>query len=1150
MKRILSASLCLLSFLWVGAQNPGDSIWVNSFDYSMTYGSGERDTVLNFPTDPSSSFEKILLFYSMRCKDGKVSPPIAGQTNIGCGEWDYSCNTYIIDSSRADSIPRSTSSHRISDFTGSSFDFVPNPLIDFHKKYYTSTTVNSITSETQSNIAFNTQSLNTAFPLQHYNSKSQFIYTAADLATAGLTGPGNIDGIFLFPSNTISADLAKIKIKHASTGQNSLETVESGGWTEVFSDELNLYAFPSGQRIMFSTPFYWDGSSAIIMEFSYTNPTGNGGFTLPMMEGHSTSYHSAAYSSGDQHPYFNGQNHLLIPGYKGIGGSSARTIEAWIKSDVPNKEIVSWGSNNTGEKWIVRINGNGTLRTEVNGGYIYGTTAIDDDQWHHVACVLDGTDVSDIKLYVDGNLESVGGQANKGINTDNTQGWDVSIGWGHNNAHFEGNIDNVRIWSTAVDPADISSWMHKTIDATHPDFSDLELDLHGDSLSTSGTEWPDASVQGRDASIVGGLYMQREEGEKIQKNFEINSNRPDIGFLQGTYVLSHSLDSLWYQVPQVPNNVQFMSIIDHSGSIMSDEVVSDSLAYLWDVSNGNRYYDTSGTLVNTTTLSPWGNISMAELSYWYRSPMALEIMSFVTPYGINLDLGMEGKTWIFDVTDFAPVLNGNRRLIMNKGGQWQEDMDLKFLFVYGTPPRNVLDISNIWHSNRSSTFSDIHSDKVFAPRYVQLIHTADKYKIRSSISGHGQQGEFIPRNHTLSLGASSLNTWEVWKTCGSNPIYPQGGTWIYDRAGWCPGMATNIVETEIPLSGSSNYLLDYHMPTASGDSRYIVSHEVVSYGPANHVLDARIADIISPSTYVEHIRMNPSCAGPKIVLQNTGSSTLSSAKIRYWINNSTTKEEFLWNGSLEMMDTTHVFLPETTDLYRSIVSTGGNVMHCEVVEANGQTDEYSLNNNFSSPFELPKVYPGDLVLLVKTNSAPSETEYRITDPSGNVLFSRIYTTPNKMIFDTVSGIGRGCYRLEVLDSDGDGINFWASPDGAGSLRLLSQTNGVLESFDGDFGNGFRVDFTVDWPLSFEDVQRLWEVVVFPNPSDKQVRIIAKDIGDAEIIVSNVMGQQMPLNYTDRSSSEVGLNVEAWAPGLYSILLKNGKRRSVQKFIKN
>ena len=67
---------------------------VQSFIYSST----TRDTVIEFPTADHNTYEKILMVYSMRCKDALVST--SAERNKGCGEWDYSCNTYITDSSR------------------------------------------------------------------------------------------------------------------------------------------------------------------------------------------------------------------------------------------------------------------------------------------------------------------------------------------------------------------------------------------------------------------------------------------------------------------------------------------------------------------------------------------------------------------------------------------------------------------------------------------------------------------------------------------------------------------------------------------------------------------------------------------------------------------------------------------------------------------------------------------------------------------------------------------------------------------------------------------------------------------------------------------------------------------------------------------
>ena len=40
---------------------------------------------------------------------------------------------------------------------------------------------------------------------------------------------------------------------------------------------------------------------------------------------------------------------------------------------------------------------------------------------------------------------------------------------------------------------------------------------------------------------------------------------------------------------------------------------------------------------------------------------------------MGVNFGEEGKDWYFDVTDYAPVLKGQKQMTVSGGGQWQED---------------------------------------------------------------------------------------------------------------------------------------------------------------------------------------------------------------------------------------------------------------------------------------------------------------------------------------------------------------------------------------------------------------------------------------------------------------------------------------------
>ena len=160
-----------------------------------------------------------------------------------------------------------------------------------------------------------------------------------------------------------------------------------------------------------------------------------------------------------------------ISGYKGVTGTNARTMSAWVKleEDTPqqNRSIMSWGQDAGGKKWNFRVqNSNGTdgaIRVEVNGGFIVGSTDLSDGMWHHVAATWedDGTpNVTDILLYVDGALESVSAQQGKVIDTASSK--DVQLGRDHENRRMMGWLDNAQIYDVALSAEQIAALANPT----------------------------------------------------------------------------------------------------------------------------------------------------------------------------------------------------------------------------------------------------------------------------------------------------------------------------------------------------------------------------------------------------------------------------------------------------------------------------------------------------------------------------------------------------------------------------------------------------------------------------------------------------------------------------------------------------------------
>ncbi|MCF7956403.1 MAG: hypothetical protein K9M75_11415 [Phycisphaerae bacterium] len=170
-------------------------------------------------------------------------------------------------------------------------------------------------------------------------------------------------------------------------------------------------------------------------------------------------------------------DYVSINDYKGVVGGKSRTVSAWIKTSSAGI-IVNWGTSGiSGGKWILHLNDTvgwggdtGTLRVSVGDGRIVGTTDLRDDQWHHVAAVLvdDGSpDVSEVKLYVDGELETVSYIGQEPVNT--VSGDDVSIG-----NIFTGFIDEVRIYNRAFSQEEVQLlYNNPSDDPNHEDVGDL-----------------------------------------------------------------------------------------------------------------------------------------------------------------------------------------------------------------------------------------------------------------------------------------------------------------------------------------------------------------------------------------------------------------------------------------------------------------------------------------------------------------------------------------------------------------------------------------------------------------------------------------------------------------------------------------------------
>jgi hypothetical protein len=532
----------------------------------------------------------------------------------------------------------------------------------------------------------------------------------------------------------------------------------------------------------------------------------------------------------------------------------------------------------------------------------------------------------------------------------------------------------------------------------------------------------------------------------------------------------------------------------------------------------------------------------------------VELINFITPYGINLNMnGLIGKTWAFDVTDFAPVLKGSKYMAM-EAGNLQEDNDITFVYYEGIPPRDVHSIQNIWpNGSRAEVNStQILNNTVFEPRDLQLSSASSMFKIRSQISGHGQEGEFIARSHTIRLNNSLNFTRSVWAECAANPIYPQGGTWVYDRAGWCPGASVVLKEWEITPNVTPGNIVnfEYSLPSAGnyGDSRYRVNNQLVSYGPANFTNDATLHYVKSPTNYVEFERLNPICNNPVVAIRNTGSNTLTSVDITYGRLGGT-MSTYTWTGTLAFLQSTEVTLPQPAWL-----SSSSNQFIAIVSNPNGQADQYGLNDTVITEFNYPNVFPQQFYIELKTNNYGYNTSYTLKNSQGITVVSRSGLANNTIYRDTVN-LPSDCYTISLNEADDDGLTWWAnSAQGSGYFRIRSVfNNGIIKSYNSDFGDNIYTQFTVNYTLPVEQVEgRISNMVIAPNPAKESADVyFSLDVASTAVIeVVNVMGQVMLQEqvYASEVKNRVPLDIGALAEGVYYVVLRSGNNKLVEKLV--
>jgi hypothetical protein len=265
-----------------------------------------------------------------------------------------------------------------------------------------------------------------------------------------------------------------------------------------------------------------------------------------------------------------------------------------------------------------------------------------------------------------------------------------------------------------------------------------------------------------------------------------------------------------------------------------------------------------------------------------------------------------------------------------------------------------------------------------------------------------------------------------------------------------------------------------------------------------------------------------------------------------------------WSGNLDFMQREEVVLPYHHPDHWMGADDALKAFHIEVV-IDETVDQNTTNNKGISYFYPPVTYEysdlseNRLIIQIKTNNLPGESSYALYNASNEVVFARSnFTEANTIYRDTVA-LNSGCYRFHLMDSDDDGLSFFANNDGDGNCRLDRVQGADFEFFEQDFGKEIQHSFV--WNTSTVGVTESTvnrQVFLFPNPCRDFLHVTLRGFsGLVQCEVFNAQGFLSSSEQVWALSENHAMNFDAssLSQGVYFMKFRDAERAVVHRFVK-
>jgi hypothetical protein len=219
----------------------------------------------------------------------------------------------------------------------------------------------------------------------------------------------------------------------------------------------------------------------------------------------------------------------------------------------------------------------------------------------------------------------------------------------------------------------------------------------------------------------------------------------------------------------------------------------------------------------------------------------------ITPYSGAYNQGDNAKTWSpkweWNISNYLPLMKDSVEIVVVYEG-YQDGFLATTDFVFYSKEyffkgqkNNTIKTQNIHYGYFPYGNIEKPIDDYVTPKEIVLPKGTKKVYARVMISGHGADStnaaaEFLKKDFYYKVNGQKIATQAIWKDdCGCNPIQPQGGTWIYNRAGWCPGTKVNEYMYDLTpyIKGKKAFVdidFEYYKTPQIEQPGYNISHDI------------------------------------------------------------------------------------------------------------------------------------------------------------------------------------------------------------------------------------------------------------------------------------------------------------------------------------